>query len=274
MQDLIGKMLKLNKIDDGKGGTGGTPPKPEDVKPPAAGDPPAKKDGDKEFDELGYEIVPPKDSPPGDKKPEGDPPPKDPTKKPEEVEPGTGYGKEPPKVEDAPPGDPPPKKEDAPPPTDLEKKLEAFAKPFADKIKLQITELGLEGEKLDKFIALRTQEVKDAEAWTKNQQAEMKRQSQLKEQGWHKELKEDPVFGGDKFPVNLARSEKVLAEYLPELKKELTEAGAMLRPSVMRGLARLADQLYPDRKMVQGDPPPSKEETDKDKPNNPLDFYQ
>lgn len=274
MKNFMLKML-LNKAGDGDGG-GGAPKDPPDGQqpPPKKDDPPPPKDGnpDDEFDELGYKkAAPPKV--PGDKKPEGDKSKEDPPAEPKKVEnPATGYGDEPPKVDDPPPAEPP--KDPPPPPSELEKKLEGLGKTFAEDVKKQVSELGLEGEKLDKFIAFRKQEYKDAQEWGQRQQAEAQRQQQVQRQQWHKELKEDPAFGGDKFLANVARSEKVLDEYLPELKKELTEAKQVLRPSVMRGLARLADQLYPDRKLVQGDPPAPEEKPDDNKPNDPLAFYQ
>lgn len=266
-------MLRLHKILMNKagdpGGSGAPKDPPTPPVEPSKVDPPAKSEDGKEYDELGYEIV----------KKEGDPPAKpddkkkDPPKVPEKVEnPATGYGDEPPKVDDPPPKENEPPKD---PPTDLEKKLEGLHKSFAERVKAQITDLGLEGDKLDKFIALKKQEQKDAEDYGKKQAAEFTRQEQIRKAGWHKELKEDPVFGKEKYPVNIARSEKVLDEYLPELKKELTDAKQVLRPSVMRGLARLADQLYPDDKMVQGDPPGAEDDKEADKKSNdPLAFYE
>jgi hypothetical protein len=264
--------ILMNKA--GEGDAGGAPNPPASETPPAnpPANPPAEDDG---LDELGYEKRAPE-------KKEGDPPAeaddkkKAPAKEPTKVEnPATGYGEEPPKVDDPPPADPNKKVDPPPEPTEIEKKLEGLNKAFADQVKKQITEIGLEGEKLDKFIAFKKQEQADAVAWQKANQEEADRQDKLRKASWHKELKEDPVFGGDKFLTNVTRGEKVLDEYLPELKKELTEAKQMLRPSVMRGLARLADMLYPDDKLVQGDPPPvDGGKNDKNEKNDPLAFYE
>lgn len=273
MLNFIEKMLKLDKVGDGgAGGPPKDPPKPSDQPPAPKDAPPPKADG--HLDDLGYTKAAPEDPPPGDKKPEGDLKKEDPPKAPEKVEnPATGYGDKEPVVEDPPPADPP--KDPPPPATDLDKQLEGLNKSFAEQVKKQITDLGLEGEARTKYIALKHQEQKDAIDWGKNQAAREKQEDQVRRQSWHKELKEDPAFGGDKFSVNITRSEKILDEYLPELKKELTDAKQILRPSVMRGLARLADQLYPDRKMVQGDPPAADDKgADKDKPIDPLAFYQ
>ncbi len=263
MKNFIVKMLKMNKVDEVPAGGA---PNPQTPPPPPA-------PGEKQYDELGYEIVPAKEVS-GDQKPPGNKPPEGAPEKPEKVaNPATGYGDEEPVVEE--PAAPAPPAAPAQPPTELEKKLEGLNDGFKEQVKKHISELGLEGEKLDKFIEIKKNEQKSAIDWNKNQETEAKRQDQLRRQSWHKELKTDPVFGGDKFAANVSRSEKILDEYGAELKKELTEAGQVLRPSVMRMLARLADQLHPDRQLVQGDPPAGEnDKTDDKKPLNPLDFYQ
>lgn len=272
MKNHLNRIL-LNKA--GEVDAGGAPANPP-ANPPAAAanNPPAEGDGDN-FDELGYEKRKPENKE-GDPPKEADDKKKAPAKKSEKVEnPVTGYGDEPPKVDEPPAVDPNKKVDPPPPPTELEKKLEGMHPQKIAITKAQIEKLGLEGEKLDEFIAQRKQELKDASDWVEAQNRAIARENQLKNQAWHKELKEDPVFGGDKFAANVTRGEKVLDEYLPELKKELTEAKQMLRPSVMRGLARLADQLYPEDKLVQGDPPPPEDEKGGDnEKNDPLAFYE
>jgi hypothetical protein len=256
----------MNKA--GEGDAGAPPQTPPSETPPATppSDPPPKAEGD-HLDDLGYE------KPKGETPKPGDKPPKTPPKEPTKVEnPVTGYGDEPPKVDD-PPATPP--VTPPAPPTDLEKKLEGLNPGFLAIAKEQIDKLGLDGEKLDKFIEFKKQEQKEAIDWVQHQKDETARQEKIRNAGWHKELKEDPVFGGENFALNVSRGEKVLDEYLPELKKELTMAKQMLRPSIMRGLARLADQLYPDDNLVQGDPPPP--EGDKGSKNekvDPLAFYE
>lgn len=286
MKDYVVRILR-NKVTEGGepiGGEGkleekieGDPApddkskdKPDDKK----GDPPPKGEGDKEYDELGYEKAPKKS---GEKKPDEK---KDPAPDAKKVENSTGYGDEEPKVEEVDPKDKPPeKKEDPPPePKDIDKKLEALTKVnavMAEKTKQQATDLGLEGEKLDKFIAHRMAEQQAAGEWAAAQERAAKRAAQERHAGWHKELKADPDFGGDKFATNITRANKVLEEFGPEFKKELTDNGVMLRPSVMRMLARIADHSYPDRDFTQGDPPSGKDEDKdtKDKPNDPLAFY-
>jgi hypothetical protein len=272
MRNYLAKIL-MNQA--GEPNAGAPPATPPSETPPATppGNPPPKADGDKEYDDLGYEIVKKAE---GDPTAPGDKPPKDPTKKPEKVEnPVTGYGAEPPKVDDPPPADPNKKVDPPPAPTELEKKLEGLNPGFAALTKQQIDKIGLKGKELDEFIEIKKQEQKEALDWVQHQKDETARQEKIRNAGWHKELKEDPVFGGDNFLLNVTRGEKVLDEYLPELKKELTEGKQMLRPSVMRGLARLADQLYPDDKVVHGDPtPPPGEVDDKNEKSDPLAFYE
>lgn len=278
MQNFIGKMLLMNKAGDEGGGNAIPPEQDPPATPPATppSDSPPPAPGEKQYDELGYEIVP-KNPVSGDQKPPGDKSKETPPKESEKVEdPATGY-EEDIKVDDPPPADPnAPKPPATPPPTELEKKLEGLKGSFAEETKKIITEMKLEGESLDKFISFRMAEQKSFEDWAVKSQNENARQDKLRRHKWQEELKSDTVFGGDKYLINITRTNKILDEYLPELKKELTEAKQMLRPSVMRGLMRLADQMYPDRKLVQGDPPPPPEDKKNDdgKPNDPLAFYQ
>lgn len=272
MQNFIVKTLLLNKAGDPGGGAGGPPAPPKQDPPqPPAGDPPAQEAGDKEYDKFGYEI--PKEKPPvqGDKKPAGDNPPKDPPAPPAKVEkPGTGYDKEP-VVEDPPPAEPP-KDPPAPPPTDLDKKLEGIHPAFLDDVKAEIADLELKGPQLDKFIARRKDEQKKNDEWAANREKEIKRQKQEQNRKWYKELKEDPVFGGAKLDHNVAAAEKFLDEYGAEFKKELTDAEQMLRPSVMRMLARAWNDRNPEPIVTQGDPPAAQREEETEE-SNPLDFY-
>lgn len=271
MKNYLAKIL-MNKAGENDPG-GATPPAtpPTASAPPAPNTPPVEGEGDN-VDDLGYAKVPEKPEA-GTPPKAGDKPAKAASEKPAKVEnPVTGYEAEPPPVDEpaAPPVDEPPKA----PPTDLEKKLEGLNQWNANKVKAAIEKIGLEGEKLDQFIEIRKGEQKEANAFMQRAAQEEARQDKLKKAAWHKELKEDPGFGGDKFLTNVTRGEKVLDEYLPELKKELTDAKQMLRPSVMRGLARLADQLWPDDQVVHGDPTPPDEKPGDNEKNDPLSFYE
>lgn len=278
MNFWLNSKLKMNsKIPDaGGGGAPKTPPaappiddkKVDPPKPP--NDAPAKAGGDKpvetHLDFYGKEPGKTPEEKPDEKKA--------PDKKPEEVEPGTGYSAEAPKVDDAPVVDPPKVDDKKPEPTEIDKKLEGLTEGFAKIVKAQANELGLEGEKLDKFIALKKAEQKAANDYQQNQQAEMKRQENERNRAWDKELREDPTFGGQNFDINRVRAEKVLDEYGGEFKKELTTNKVMVRPSVMRMLARIADDVWPDRREMNGDPPGAGNDKNEEKVASPLDFYQ
>lgn len=275
MNFWLSNKLMMNKADAAGGGPSKTPPAtpPVDDKkvdpPTPPNDPPVKADGDKPVEsKLDFYGKEPGKAP--EKKPDEK---KDASEKSEEVEPGTGYGAEPPKVED-PPKDPPKDPPTPPVPTDLDKKLEGLNEGFAKIVKEQATDLGLEGEKLDKFIALKKTEQAAAVKWQQDQQAEMKRQENAKHAAWDKELREDPTFGGQNFNINRTRAEKILDEYGGEFKKELTTNKVMVRPSVMRMLARIADDVWPDRKELNGDPPGAENDKNEEKKSSPLDFYQ
>lgn len=270
-------MQTMNKKDEVDPG-GATPP----VVPPPAPAPPATppkiEEDVPEHDDLGYPIVKPAPAKKeeGDPSKKADPKAKDPAAEPAKVDPLPGYDKEPEPVKEEPPKPPEPPKD---PPTDLEKKLEGLHKSFADKVKEQvgrIQKLGLEAEKekslIDELVADKKKEQADAVAYGQSQERERTRAIAAQKASWHKELKEDPVFGGEKFLTNASRSAKVISEYGPELKKDLTESGIMLRPDVVRMLSRIADALYPDPKMVQGEPPVPEKKADEES-DDPLAFY-
>lgn len=282
MRDAIVRILR-DKAGEGGEPVGGdgkppeskiegdpAPDKSKDKQPDPPSNPPPKGEGDKEYDELGYEKAPKKAD---EKKP---PEKKDPAAPPEKVENTTGYGPEEPKLEEE-PKPPEEKKDPPPPPAELDKKLESLAKVnkvAADLVKQRAMDLGLEGEKLDKYIAHEMDDQQKAAKWNEDRLRAEKRAQQEKEVAYYKDLKGDPDFGGEKFDVNIVRTSKVLTEFGPEIKKRFTDNKVMIHPDLMRMLARIADHVYPDRKMVQGEPPGGKDDEDeKDKPINPLDFY-
>ena len=242
------------------GASGGAPtnketPPIDQSKTPA----PPEADGSK-FDEFGYE----KEKTPVEPGKEGTPPPKEETK----VEnPATGYTEEPPKVDDPPVIPPPPV-----PKVDLGyeldtkdlhetdvKKLTEFAK--THKLTKEVAQ-GLVDDRKAEAIALK-KVIEDGKAAQEKAIKETKA-------AWHKELKTDPTFGGENFDKNLMKVEKVLAEFLPNTKKVLTEGKTMLPPYVMRDLCKLADHIFSTEKLTTGDP---KEPVVEAKQESPLDFY-
>lgn len=269
MLNFINK-LRLDKIKEG--GTGGAAAEPAvepKVEPPATPDSKATaQEGN--TDDFGYPVGEAEpaagDKPAEPKAPE----PKEKTKEGEKSEePSTGYGIEEPKVdepivEEKKPDEKPPE------PDELDKALDGLPKDESQKIKDFAQKHKLTPEVAKGYAELRKQELADAEKFHENAQKELTRKVQEQRQSWHQELKKDPNFGGDKFAHNLQRADKVLSEFMPGLKKELTDRKGMLPPYVMRDLAKLADHLYSTEKLVTGDPGERAEES---KPNEALDFY-
>jgi len=237
--------------------------------PAAEPSPAAEPEGDK-FDDLGYPIT--KEEPEPGKPPEEKAPEKP---KEEEVveDPATGYGEEPPKVPE--PKEEP--KEEPKPEDDKEVKFELITdgleedeiQPIRDFSKkhgvtkevaqAMIDQKRSENERLDKIIL--------------DQQTEAAEAKLVKEAAWHKELKEDTDFGGEKFGFNLKQCNKVLSDnFPPRIIKRLTDSKGVLEPDVMRGFKKLADQLYSKERLTQGDPSVPKKSADEH--DDTLDFYE
>jgi hypothetical protein len=251
----------LDKINDEGGG--GAPPVESKVEPPPAANTPPPKEGGKEFDDLGYEKpAPPKDEKPPDEK----------TKEPivdKKVEvKATGYAEPPPKIEEPPPA---PKVETPPVLDEIDEMVKELPKEEAAKMKEFAKTHSVPKEILKAFAELRKTEIKNAETYQANAEKEALLQEQRNRAAWHKELKDDPAFGGEKFDKNVSQTEKVLEEFLPQTKKMLTERKGILPPYLMRDLAKLADHLYATEKLVQGEPKVETEE--KTKEDDPLAFY-
>ena len=253
-------------------------PAPEPAPAPAPEPTPAPA-AEEQFDSHGYPIVkppvveePPADDPsntfpkPGDKPPE-DPPAADPT--------ASGYDKPPapaPKADVVPPKvDEPPKEGDL---TVADKGelsdgevTEVLA--FANKHKLPQSVV-------DDMIADRKSEI---EAW-KNNNAKKKQDAQnaatVRQNEWYDELKADPDFGGDNFSINVKKVDKLVADFMPNIKKELTKGGGMLPPYIMRDFFKLANHLHKTGTLVEGDPAAekAKEELKKGDKTAHLDFYK
>ncbi len=275
MNNLL-KKPRLDKVSDGSPAGGMPPvppviPKPPEQQPPAETPAPAEGKGS-EFDDFGYPKAAPAEAPPkeGEKPKEGDPQPKAAAKEPEEVaEPGTGYGDKAPKVEDA----VPPVIPAVPPqaPDDIDKALEGVPKEDALEIKAFAVEHKLTpevakawGDKVKAAVAQNAVEVANMERIAEQQKSQQRH-------SWYNELKNDKDFGGANFDRNRLQAEKVLQEFMPSTKKELTARGSMLPPYVMRDLAKMGDHLYATERLTQGDPiVPVVPENKKDEA---LEFY-
>ncbi len=240
-----------------------SPPKADEKPNPAPDDQKAKAQGNP----GGYDTEPEKvEEKAGDQKETKE------QETPEKVEtPATGYGDEPPKVEE---DLEPVIEEKALEPDTIDKALgEGIPKDEVAKIKEFAKANEMTEKQIKAYGELRRSELKSAqEAYDKAVKEDEK--AQLKQRAdWHNELKNDPVFGGEKFTKNVAKVEKVVQDFFPEFKKRLTESKGMMPPYLMRDLAKLADQVYKTEKLVTGDPPPAKVE-DKEEKNNPYAFYQ
>jgi hypothetical protein len=277
--------------------SGYAPPAPP--APPTQGTPPAPptQETGGQFDEWGYAIQPPTGQPPA--------PPAPPTQVPAQVNPPappappaaaapvtpeppvTGYGAPP--VAPVPPAPPAPPAAAAPvPPTPGTPPVTPPAAPPAadtppvftdedfvgvgDNDKTQLKRIATEKkwskEFLKDVVDLRKLDYAEAMKVRTNQNNE--RQQKLTElrTNYYNELMSDPTYGGANFQTTIHKVDKVLAEHLPTMKKNLTETKGILPPNVMRELAKMAEKIYGTESFEQGGG--QVKETD---PNDHLNFY-
>jgi hypothetical protein len=218
---------------------------------PQPGDAPApekKEEAKEEPGATGY----------GDKK--DSPEPKEP-----EVEGASGYGEKPPEVKEVlieKPGVSP----------EGEKTLELDTGDLGEATVQQIREFakthGVTDKVAQALVDIRKQDLQRA----KDHQAQAENDKKALRASYHNELKNDPDFGGEKFAHNIKQAEKVLHEFFPGLKKQLTERGGMLPPYVMKDLSNIANHLYSTGKVVHGGPIVDKT-TEVEDESSPLDFY-
>lgn len=211
-------------------------PKPDgQVTPPA------------ETDDFGYgEVTPPAAS-------AAIPPPvTPPVTKEEVVKPATGYSKE-----ETPPVVPPPVTSPVEP-TKEEKELSDIVKELPDSFdKEVITKFASENKLTKEQLQAYTKLAKDEQVKSEDAQ---KAAIAATHTQWKTELKTDPEFGGENFDKNVDRVEKVLDNYMPNMKKKLTESGGVLPPYIMRDFLALSKLLNPTTTLVTGDPSGTKEE--------------
>jgi hypothetical protein len=259
--------IPLDKADDATGGTGVgsavVEPKITPTPPPEKIDKAPEGTGDKQFDEFGYEKIS-KDE--GDKDPKAKKLDKKPDDKIEKL--ATGYDKEPPViVEEV----KPPVVE---PPVELGFELkvdEVIPKDEVTKVKEFAKAHGLTQTAAQAYLDLRAGEVKEIATAQAEAIKNAEREVAATRSKWYSELKADPVFGGEKMQHNVMHVEKVLQEFMPLTKKELTDRGSVLPPYVMRDLAKLAEHLYSTENLIQGEPSiPEKPAGEK---RNPLEYY-
>lgn len=254
------KNFKMDKVNDNGAAGGGIPIPPNPgattQQPPPENPPPIEKTGAESIN-FGYDTTPPADESPkekGEETPTGTTPTETPITKISEIkEPGTGYGEEAVKVEDiSAPVDPaaPPT-----PPDEYDKVLGHIPKENAAEIKAFAIENKVSPEVAKKWADKAAEAIKAQEVNAANMERQAEQAKNTQRKKWHDELKADPDFGGANFQANVVRSEKVLAEFMPETKKFLTERKSMLPPYVMRDLAKMAAHLYATDKLNSGEPP-------------------
>lgn len=261
--------VKVNK------GAGETPP-PAEIKPPeqqsSATNAPAPEEEGSKQDDFGYET------PLAEKSPEktgapaktGDSKKENPVETPEEIkDPATGYGEEPPIVEEPPPPVP---AVDPAALDDMDKALEGVPKEDAAEMKAFAVENKIAADVLKKWGDKVKANVEKQKLAIADREKQLEQEKNRTRRAWHDELKADPVFGGDKFDRSVSQAEKVLAEFMPQTKKALTERKTMLPPYVMRDLAVMADHLYATEKLTQGEPIVAQTEEVED--DSPLKFYE
>lgn len=192
----------------------------------------------------------------------------------QKIEPASGYEKEPPK--DAGSKEPEKKEESAAAPTkddefavkdpgDLLPEEINIIKDFVKKFKVS-KEVG------QGLVEIKKQEVAKLQAAMKEHEQKKIQETLKVKRGWYEELKADATFGGEKFDFNVKRVDKVIQDFMPNLKKMLTESKGMLPPYVMKDLAKLSNHLYSSENLVEGNPSKMEKES-KAKEDDPLAFY-
>lgn len=274
-------MLKFNWIklaEVGENGEGGGPPK-EETPPatPPSNTPPPKEEGSN-LDEFGYEK-PPETKPPGE---EG----KDSSEKGKEADASkqkeatdkdssSGYGKEPPKEDEIvdPPATLPPAKDET---LGFELDVKDLTKTEIEKITKFAKDHKLSKEAAQAFVEMKKIEAATAKAADEAMEKQIKVTVAKQKADWHKELSQDPVFGGDKFDHNVKQVDKLMNDFMGNTKKVLTERKSMLPPYVMRDLSKLAEKLYESEKLIHGDGAASSGEKEKtaEKEFDHLSFYE
>lgn len=203
-------------------------------------------EADDTTDDFGYPII--KDAIPT-------PPPVAPVTEAKPVDKAvTGYGKESEAeaVKDTPPVTEAAKTEV--PTTDEEKvkaELAEVVKELPDSIdKDKLTKFALDNKLTKEQLVAYSNLVKEDQ---KNSEASQKEAVKAQRLEWKNELAKDPEFGGEYFDKNVDRVEKVLENYMPNMKKVLTERGSVLPPYIMRDLLALSKVLNPTTNLVIGE---------------------
>lgn len=267
-------MIKRFKIifdkmhDEGSAGGGGSDGKVDDKQTPPASASALETGGDDiETDDFGYPIEKPIAPAPEQKTPEKAAAKSE--QKTEAIKSSTGYEEDIVIEAEVPPVIPPEK------PGSVQEKL-GFELEFGDMDKAQAEKVtdfakanGLTKEAAQAFVNLKNSENAAQKAAEIAREAELEKAVVKLKSDWQKELKSDASFGGEKYAQSVKNVDRVLTDFMPGIKKSLTDGKRMLPPIVMKDFAKLAEHLYASEKITQGEPPAKEESTSDD----PLDFY-
>jgi len=247
---------QLNTGDTGGAGGYNNAQVPPPVTPPTPNSTPTQTQGD-QFDNFGYPIKPAVPPPPQATQNQGTTqgqPNATTTPQQEPTEVGTGYEK----PIEAPVTPPPATPPATPPPTDDKNKIvtdfgnlsEADKKSFSE----YFDKHNLPKEARDALVEIRKNEI----ATQQQAKVELEKQIKLEEtklrSNWYNELKTDKDFGGANFDANLKTVNNFMTNFLPGLKKMLTDKAGMLPPVVMKEYLSIAKKLNETEKLVNGDP--------------------
>jgi len=268
--------IKRNKAEENGEPGGGGSEKSESEKA-------AEQTGPK-LDDLGYEVPEPegtgKEEPEGkkaeEKGPTGYEDKPDEKKEPEPEfikDPATGYDED--KAPKAPEEKPEPKAEadDKDKPQEIEFSSEGLDEEDITEIKEFAKKHSVTNEVAQALADQRLADIKEYKQINSDQEAENERNKQAQRVAWHQELKADKDFGGEHFGHNIKQAEKVIDEFMPGLKKQLTDSGAMLPPYVMRDLAKMATHLYSTAALDQGGAPGLSDAEKEAEADDPLAYY-
>lgn len=219
----------------------------------------SQEDGDKEFDDFGYEIVktPEATQDKGAKTDDESKQDETPAKQEEKSEDVIGYEKEPEEVK---------KEEKKEEETKQEEKKEEkkdgeaseinFGK-LADGDKKVLGEFfkaqGFTKAQAEALVQLREKEMEEFEKAKSDYEKKIEQEKLTIRKQWHDELKNDKVFGKE-FEKNLSKVNKVVTSAFPNLKNKLTESKTMLPPYLVRDLLAVHNLLYKTEGFTQGDP--------------------
>lgn len=207
--------------------------------------PETSTDENSNFDPYGYEKIPEvKPAVEEEKLPEVEP-----TKE-EKLDDATGYDK--PDEETKPADD-----------SNGEKTPETLNKEEAEKTLGDLPE-GYDKEAISKFVLDNKFTKEQTQAYVdlvKSDTANLKTQEAANLKAtraqWKQELKNDSKFGGvggADFDQSVHSANKMFAEYLPNMKKTLTDRGGMLPPYIMKDLLAMHEKLNPKDGLVIGKP--------------------